>query len=645
MHLSRLIAENFRIFGSPQEGNHLSLALLPGLNVLAGENDSGKTAVVDAIRILLGTTSDEWYTFDREDFHDLQGEPQSPLSIACEFSGLTDAEGGAFLEWLGVRGAGDTAEPVLRITLTATLKKDAERRSRWDRDIDVRVTAGLDAVGLRMENETRSLLRATYLKPLRDAERELSPGKHSRLSQILLSHPEIARRATPEARTSLEQIMDEADDKIQKDPEVQKAREEIQERYLSKMLLRNASLAAKIGLKQADLRHILERMDLLLVPKGGGRLAPQSNASAKRRDLPVGLGHDNVLFMAAELLLAGQRTTPALPLVLIEEPEAHLHPQLQATVMVLVQELCTNPAQGTDPLQVIVTTHSPHLAAGVDLERLVLMRAGMAYPMGRNYTKLTPSDYNFLRRFLDATKANLFFARGVLLVEGYGEQLLLPTLARLIGRPLTEYGVSIVNVGHRGLFRYSRIFQRRAGQDVGIRVGCVVDSDVKSGWRTDNHGAASDVDPARVATRQRAIRRMYEGPPVQAFPSTQWTLEYDIALTGLAKFVLASIRLCGTTRSADATARAKAIASAEAEIAAWQGQGFSKERVAWLVYSKLASKKSKAETAEILAQMLDDEVAAKRLDGERLRRQLPKYLVSAIDYVTADGIQSADASG
>ena len=59
------------------------------------------------------------------------------------------------------------------------------------------------------------------------------------------------------------------------------------------------------------------------------------------------------------------------------------------------------------------------------------------------------------------SKANLFFARGVLIVEGDAENILLPTIARLAGSDLTAHGVSIVNVGGVGLRRYARIFRRK----------------------------------------------------------------------------------------------------------------------------------------------------------------------------------------
>ncbi|WP_371863426.1 ATP-dependent nuclease, partial [Acetobacter nitrogenifigens] len=72
-------------------------------------------------------------------------------------------------------------------------------------------------------------------------------------------------------------------------------------------------------------------------------------------------------------------------------------------------------------LQVLMTTHSPSLASSLKLENLVLVRNGRAFPMGPEHTLLAPDDYAFLERFLDATEANLFFARGVIIVEGDAE--------------------------------------------------------------------------------------------------------------------------------------------------------------------------------------------------------------------------------
>ena len=112
-------------------------------------------------------------------------------------------------------------------------------------------------------------------------------------------------------------------------------------------------------------------------------------------------------------------------------------------------------------VQVIITTHSPNLASAIELGNLVIVRKGKAFSLAQGQTELEGSDYRFLQRFLDVTKANLFFARGVMIVEGDSENLLIPTLAKIVGRDFTTYGISIVNVGGIGLRRYARIFQRK----------------------------------------------------------------------------------------------------------------------------------------------------------------------------------------
>jgi putative ATP-dependent endonuclease of OLD family len=101
--------------------------------------------------------------------------------------------------------------------------------------------------------------------------------------------------------------------------------------------------------------------------------------------------------------------------------------------------------------------------------------------MGEGQTELDRSDYGFLRRFLDVTKANLFFARGLIIVEGDAENILIPTLARLLGRNLTDHGVSILNVGGIGLRRFARIYQRKRSHDtrtIDVPIACLADLDV-----------------------------------------------------------------------------------------------------------------------------------------------------------------------
>ncbi|MCM2534834.1 AAA family ATPase [Neobacillus pocheonensis] len=171
-------------------------------------------------------------------------------------------------------------------------------------------------------------------------------------------------------------------------------------------------------------------------------------------ELGTGLGSSNLLFMAVELLLLSEAEVGP-KIALIEEVEAHIHPQAQLRVIKHFEKNANKTG-----MQYIFTSHSPVLAASIHLESIIFIYNKQAYPMKKGQTKLEAEDYEFLERFLDATKANMFFAQGVIFVEGDAENLLLPAIAEVIDRPLHRYGVSIINVGNLAFKRYSSIFLR-----------------------------------------------------------------------------------------------------------------------------------------------------------------------------------------
>ena len=90
MYLSELKTKNFRQF------NDFSISFNKGLNLLVGENNAGKSSVIDAIRFTLDTTSAEWVSLKDTDFHHGTDE----LSIALKFEDLSSRELGIFLEHL-----------------------------------------------------------------------------------------------------------------------------------------------------------------------------------------------------------------------------------------------------------------------------------------------------------------------------------------------------------------------------------------------------------------------------------------------------------------------------------------------------------------------------------------------------------------
>lgn len=633
MYLAELFAENYRIFGSEQDGAHLCVRLRSGLNVLAGENDSGKTALLDAIRYVLWTTSQDYLYLNEDDFHVSGKQRATELRIRLTFRHLATSEQGRFLEWLTV----EDGEPCLHVTMQARLLSEEESQKRRGRKTNVDVRCGREGNGPRIEGELREFLRVTYLRPLRDAEAELSPGRNSRLSQVLRAHPRFTNQSRsdfdesqPEIKgTTLLGIMHEAEHRIRENEVIKTTQENLNDQYLKRFSIGDEQLQGAIGVARTkELRHILEKLELSLAPANMGDL------STRR-----GLGVNNVLFMATELLLLGGDSN-ALPLLLIEEPEAHLHPQRQLRLMEFLEERATSSKTG---VQMLLTTHSPNLASKADLESVILMHEGRAYPLDHEHTKLDPSDYRFLRRFLDVTRANLFFAKGVVLVEGDAENLLLPTIAQLIGRPFSEHGVSIVNVGHRGLFRYSRIFQRGDGVPLPVRVARVCDRDVVPDVAKELLPHADFESSSTTEKVNARVSSLKSGDDeiVQTFVSPRWTFEFDLAVSGLAEEVYIASRLAkkakGRTAFLDAKEQHATIAGSRQEFAKHADK--TSDEQAWLAYEALAKgQASKAEAAQILASCLE----RKFRKGELPRNQLPQYLVDAIDFVTGN-IQTATA--
>jgi len=674
MYLKRLEIENFRIFGSREKNEHGVVDFQPGLSLLVGENDSGKTCVIDAIRLLVGTVTQDYFSVQESDFHVLMQEApgsdtsseqevtetasrisdgafqrllerSQTLTILGEFRGLNSVEAGALLEYLCVEGTGYKSEFFLRMWLKAEID-DREVISARRRRIAYEVRAGADERGKRVEGPAREFLRATYLKPLRDAAGEMTARKGSRLSQVLRAYPGIKDQGKDDwnpddagsAPTTLVGIMRKTESDLKKVGVIKNATKDVNEKYLERFSIGEAPLRGDIKLIPHGLQQILERMELSVegIVEGATR----------------GLGISNLAFIATELLALAPANDwdPELPLLLLEEPEAHLEPQRQLLLVEFLREVSKDRADSPqNQLQVVLTSHSPNLASKVGVKGLIVMHKGKAFPMGHN-TRLHESDYEFLDRFLDVTKSNMFFAKGVLIVEGDAEALLLPTFARKIGRPLTKYGVSIVKVGHTGLFRYSRIFQRKTDPQMAVRVACLRDRDTPPlEAQSLVPDRKTDWTPEETVDRVNSLK-VEECLPVIVEVSTCWTLEFDLALTDLAPYLHVAISLAKPAKPTDATLpigddAKKIIRSANAEYRRWTEEGKSKLEIACLIYEPLLKRQaSKADAAQCLASLLERRHCRPNWDELQWRAVLPEYIVKAMDHATGRELATDGAS-
>jgi putative ATP-dependent endonuclease of OLD family len=314
-----------------------------------------------------------------------------------------------------------------------------------------------------------------------------------------------------------------------------------------------------------------------------------------------------------------------LKLSLIEEVEAHLHPQAQLRLIEYLQ----NEIADKSGVQLIMTTHSPNLASKVKLDNLIICMGDKVFPMGCDFTKLEKGDYLFLERFLDVTKANLFFAQSVILVEGDAENILLPIIADILDKPLTKHGVSVVNVQSTAFLRYSKIFKRSSGEGMDVKIAVVTDNDIKP-----NSGFTQE----QINDRRIEKEAKYNGQDVATFISPDWTLEYDIALSGLKKEFYTAVLQAEKIQNSDTygLTEEKIIEieqKVETDFTTWTSEYKTDQEIAEEIYEgyMLDKKISKSIVAQCFTALL------KECEGIKERIEVDKklkYLVDAIKYVT-----------
>lgn len=598
MYLSNLKLWNFRKFGDnfpvDLDKPNLDLNFTTGLNVLIGENDSGKSAIIDSIKLILKTHSYEWFRLDWEDFHD----GSDRLRIELRFDNLSDEEAKNFTEWLGWIGEGEEARPFLRLIY------DASRNIDDQYIYPTEVRAGVDESGYQLTAEAREYLKTTYLKPLRDAKSELIPRKNSRLTQILQGHEAFKGKDQDHLLVGLFQDFNnhvakyfEGTDKDGvaltaenlKGKELKKEIDKFIQAFYSK------DKESNFGVLGNSLKNILEKLELSI-----------------KDELNPGLGTLNRLFMASELLHLQKKNWSGLRLGLIEELEAHLHPQAQ---MQIIEAL-----QNEENIQLILTTHSPNLASKLKLENLIICNDNNAFPMGTAYTKLDSDNYKFLEKFLDTTKANLFFAKGVILVEGWAEEILIPSIAKAVGINLTEKGISIVNIGNTGFDHYSKIYLRKEEPYMKIPVAVITDSDIREYEKVGDDFVKRDGDTIQIET-QAAIdtNNGKSEQSIKYYTAPNWTLEYSLF------------------KSTSLTSNLQSVCRSIHSVTDWD-TNFEKMLAIKLIDKN--RKLSKTEVAYRLATVIDEDL--QKVPDERTitidtdNDKSIKYLIQAIRYAAGN---------
>ena len=448
VHISRLIVRNFR--GIENADIHFR----EGLNVLVGRNGSGKSSVLHAIRLLFDSSlSNQQRILEESDVYgDVGFGKPANVVIAAKLSGFDDAVRQDQANRLVFKVAEEHSAWIVywfrpkasvRVALAdKTRDKSLLNSDDYDYDGLVRFTA--DPTELEWDD-------AVKCDELR--ERELSALTISDVPALR----DVVEAIRRERTSPLARLLDTFDVPKQD-------RDAVQQAYLdAQKVVEGVTAFSDLAREVLDTYEALTQEDRVTFRLG---VSPPS-FSAIRRGLGIlisdsavsdmelhrnGLGLNNLLFIAMLLRRfdRGARRA-ASPILLFEEPEAHLHPQAQSGVMgELIQRR----------LQTIVTTHSPYVAMSGGLDAVInLDRAdavkGSRLSMSAGFTDAEIDD---LERFLSLDRGTTMFARTILLVEGPSERILIGAYARVRGVNLSRLGVQVCSIDGIHFGAYEKLF-------------------------------------------------------------------------------------------------------------------------------------------------------------------------------------------
>lgn len=514
MYISQLVLKNFRGFS----GNETIINFKEGINVILGENNAGKTTIIKALDILFNNKSSKKLginDFNRDIDLDVLKDTPPYIIIAAKLTESPEEdeyseELVAVANWLTKIASPYEAKITLEYSLPENeisnyqvfmSNKQMNKNEYWNyleqhflKKYVIKIYIGNPELKNQLNPIELAKFDFQFLSAIRDVERDLFKGNNSLLKEVIDFYMDYEIKSniglsnierTKQISVKKEEFSRESKELIK----ILKERMRIGEEQILKYVNNTgAGIDKSKPVFEGEIfdTELYSSLRLIVEKVTGIKLPATSN----------GLGYNNLIFISI-LLSKMQRdasgtylgsNAKTFSILAIEEPEAHLHPSMQYKFLQFLKK-----NNQSEVRQIFVTTHSPNITAAVDLEDIIILqkedneRIRLAYPSKVFDTKTTDDDEEikakkksreYVGRFLDVTKADLFFAKNIILVEGIAEQLIIPEFSRKMGKDLEDSHTTIINIGGRYFNHFLRLFDIDASEyALKKKVACITDLD------------------------------------------------------------------------------------------------------------------------------------------------------------------------
>lgn len=466
MYITNLKIRNFRAI------ENLELNLNKGLNVLIGENNTGKTSVIDLLRLVFDKgnypNNVYWKESDFRVSNLLEGyEP-------IEFDIIFEVDEKQELFWFNNLHVVDFDENGNRIDQLEIHGRISLINSKGTKKFKRLFWAGKDEEN-KISWEIWNVLNYVYLSPLRDVDKDLKPNSNNLLSKLFLNISEL--KEDDDFKENMSNIIKENFDDNNWKELIEEGKQKIIT-HLKEMNFVGDYQDIDISFSSFEYEDIVKKL-ILRLPFDSDN---ENSINQRYFDLyQNGLGYNNLIYASTifgDILQRDELFEENYNLLLIEEPEAHLHPQLENTFFRYLQKLDED-----NHFQIIVSSHSPTITAKTKLDNVIIMNnvGNNVFSTALKDTPLNVDDRKFLKKFLDVTKSQLFFSKGVILVEGITEALLIPVFARLMDETydLDKNGIEVIVTGI-SFQRYAGLFNSD-DKNKRLNFKCAVITDDDSG--------------------------------------------------------------------------------------------------------------------------------------------------------------------